>query len=132
MKILLDTDACIYIIKNRPPSYRERFSAYGSREVGVSAITVAELEYGAAKSSMPGHNADTLSVFLSPLEVIPFDGKAAQAYGRIRARLESLGQPIGAMDMLIAAQALSLGVLLVTNNIREFSRIEGLHWERWE
>lgn len=94
-------------------------------------MSVAELAYGVRKSAAPERNARVLEAFLLPLEILPFDTAAAQAYGVIRADLERRGQPIGSMDMLIAAVALSRKCMLVTHSLREFSRVEGLICETW-
>jgi tRNA(fMet)-specific endonuclease VapC len=131
MKAMLDTDICIYIIKRRPQSVLDRFSAFPVGDIGISSITLAELEYGAAKSAQPRKNREALEEFASPLDIAAFDRDAAEAYGRIRAALERKGLPIGAMDMLIAAHALSLSVSLVTNNETEFRRVSGLRVENW-
>ncbi|WP_304459537.1 type II toxin-antitoxin system tRNA(fMet)-specific endonuclease VapC, partial [Alicyclobacillus sendaiensis] len=117
MRYLLDTNMCIYLINRRNPALIERFRQYRTGDIGVSVITVAELMYGIAKSRHPERNRAALSVFLLPLEIAPFDERAAFHYGRIRAQLESEGQPIGAMDTLIAAHALSLDVTVVTRNV---------------
>ena len=131
MRVLLDTNICIYMIKNNPPQVRRHFKRFVPGDVAVSAITAAELQYGVAKSAARERNAAALEAFLLPLEILPFDLDAALAYGRIRAGLERLGQPIGGMDMLIAAQALALGLTLVTHNLREFRRIPILQCETW-
>jgi tRNA(fMet)-specific endonuclease VapC len=131
MRMMLDTDICIYIIKRRPPLVLDRFSAFPVKDIGISSITLAELEYGATKSAQPRKNREALEEFVSPLDIAGFDRDAAEAYGRIRTALEKKGLPIGAMDMLIAAHALSLGVSLVTNNETEFRRVSGLRVENW-
>lgn len=131
MKVMLDTNTCIYIIKRRPQSVLERFQSFPVGDIGISSITLAELEYGAAKSAQPRKNREALEQFVSPLSVAAFDRGATEAYGRIRAALERRGLPIGSMDMLIAAHAVSLGVNLVTNNEREFRRVSGLRVENW-
>lgn len=131
MKILLDTDICIYLINDRPEHLRQRFEQYALSDIGVSAITAAELRFGAAKSKAVEKNTVTLEYFMSPIEIIPFDSEAARVYGSLRAYLENSGTPIGPLDMLIAAHAMSCNLLLVTNNIREFSRIPGLQCETW-
>ena len=128
MRYLLDTNICIYVIKRRPPQVLARFQRYAVGDIGLSTVTLAELEYGAAKSQFPARNQ---AAFTLPLEVLPFDAPAAAAYGPIRATLERQGTPIGAMDLLIAAHARSLGVILVTNNVREFGRVPGLQIENW-
>jgi tRNA(fMet)-specific endonuclease VapC len=131
MKYLLDTNICIYLIKQRPPRVMDQFRSHAIGEIGVSYITASELWYGVAKSEHQAANARALEQFLLPLVIAPFDDRAAEAYGEIRAGLEERGQPIGAMDLLIAAHAVSLGVRLVTNNEREFSRVPDLIVENW-
>jgi tRNA(fMet)-specific endonuclease VapC len=131
MKYLLDTNICIYLIRQRPTQVLARFLNLRPGDVGVSSVTVAELEYGVAKSARPEHNRQALEGFLLPLEILLFDPGAAWVYGRIRATLESQGTPIGALNLLIAAHALSLGITLVSNNVREFQRISGLVLENW-
>ena len=131
MNVMLDTNICIYLIKQAPPALIERFRTFPVGDIGISVITLAELEYGASKSTQPRRNLEALEQFIAPLEVAMFDRQAAVAYGRIRAVLEKKGRPIGAMDLLIAAQALSLGVRLVTNNEREFRRVPDLRVENW-
>jgi tRNA(fMet)-specific endonuclease VapC len=131
MKFLLDTNICIYLIKRRPPQVVDRFAALSFGDVGVSSITVAELQYGVQKSQYPERNRQALEQFLVPLVIAEFDYSAAAAYGAIRAALERQGTPIGSLDMLIAAQALCLDVTLVTNNVREFSRVPDLKLVNW-
>jgi tRNA(fMet)-specific endonuclease VapC len=131
MKLMLDTDICIYLIKRHPPSALERFLTHPVGDIGISSITVAELEYGVSKSRHATKNRLALAQFLSPLEVASFDHDAAATYGRLRATLEQKGTPIGSMDLLIAAHALSLSVRLVTNNAREFRRVPSLRVENW-
>jgi len=131
MKFLLDTNICIYIIKQKPPKVFDKFQTLTLSDVGVSSITVAELEYGAYKSQRQEQNRAALSQFLIPLEILPFDERATQTYGQIRAELERRGTVIGSMDMLIASQAISLGLTLATNNVRELSQIPGLTLENW-
>jgi tRNA(fMet)-specific endonuclease VapC len=128
---LLDTNICIYLIKKRPLQVLERFRAHSVGEVGISSITVAELEYGVQKSQYREQNRRALAQFLIPLAIVAYDERAAAAYGHVRAALEAKGQPIGAMDMLIASHALGLNVTLVTNNLREFSRIPDLEVANW-
>ncbi len=128
--ILLDTNICIYIINSRPPEVLERFHRYRLGEIGVSSVVAAELSYGVAKSRS-GRNRKALEMFLAPLEVLPFDEQAVWAYGELRARLEASGNPIGSLDTLIAAHALSIDAVLATNNLREFARVEGLRLENW-
>jgi tRNA(fMet)-specific endonuclease VapC len=131
VRYLLDTNICIYLIKQKPTRVKEKFSAYSVGEIGVSSITVGELWYGVAKSERRETNEQALEQFLLPLVVSTFDEGAAEVYGEIRAALEKEGRPIGAMDMLIAAHAVSMGVVLVTNNEREFSRVPELIVENW-
>ncbi len=131
MKYILDTNICIYLIKQNPPEVLRTFAALSVGDVGVSSITVAELAYGVRKSQHPERNAQALEQFLIPLTIADFDHSAAVAYGGIRATLEQQGTPIGSLDTLIAAHALSLDVTLVTNNEREFSRVPRLKVENW-
>lgn len=131
MKFMLDTNICIYVIKQRPQSVLERFASHPVGDLGISVITLAELEYGASKSSNPVRNREALEQFISPLEVAAFGRSATLTYGKMRALLEKRGKSIGSMDMLIAAHALSLEVKLVTNNVREFKHIPGLRVENW-
>jgi len=131
MRFLLDTNICIYIIKQKPSKVFDKFQTLNPLDVGVSSITVAELEYGAYKSQRQEQNRAALSQFLIPLEILPFDERATQTYGQIRAELERRGTVIGSMDMLIASQAISLGLTLVTNNVRELSQIPGLTLVNW-
>ena len=131
MKYLLDTNICIYLIKHHPPVVRKHFERLVPGDVGISSITLAELEYGVQKSRFPEKNRAALTQFVLPLEVPAFDAEAALAYGQVRADLGTRGVPIGALDLLIAAQALALGVVLVTNNVREFRRVRGLRVENW-
>ena len=131
MKFMLDTAICVYIIKRGPETVLGRFASHPVGDIGMSVITLAELEYGASKSTVPARNREALEQFVSPLEVAAFDQPATLTYGRMRALLEKKGRPIGSMDMLIAAHALSLGARLVTNNVEEFKRVPGLRVENW-
>jgi len=131
MKIMLDTNICIYIIKRRTAAVLNHFMEYQVGDIGMSSITLAELRYGVAKSAQREKNAKALEGFVAPLVLVPFDEEAAFVYGGIRAVLEKAGKPIGSMDMLIAAHAVSLGIPLVTNNTREFLRIPGLNVVDW-
>lgn len=128
--ILLDTNICIYIINAKPPEVLARFQHFRLGEIGISSVVAAELAYGVVKSGS-ARNRYALEMFLTPLEVLPFDDKAFWAYGELRAKLEQDGKLIGAMDMMIAAHAISLDTILVTNNLREFSRVDGLRLENW-
>ncbi len=131
MRLMLDTNICIYLIKEQPVSVIDRFIAHPVGDIGVSVVTLAELEYGIAKSSRPARNRAALEQFVSPLVVADFDRAATVEYGRVRTLLEKKGQPIGSMDLLIAAHAISLGVSLVTHNVREFGKVPGLRMEDW-
>jgi tRNA(fMet)-specific endonuclease VapC len=131
MKFLLDTNICIYIIKQKPLKVLQKFNAYQIGDIGISSITVAELEFGVQKSQFPSKNKQALAQFLLPLQIADFDNAAAVIYGDIRATLEKKGTPIGSLDTLIAAHALSLQVTLITNNVREFSRVANLKLENW-
>lgn len=132
MRYMLDTSICIYILKHEPIQVRERFERHNLEDVCVSCVTVAELEYGAAKSARPESNARTVGDFLDALDTLAFDPAAARHYGGIRAALERSGRTIGPLDMLIAAHARSQGLTLVTNNVREFVRVPGLTVENWQ
>lgn len=131
MIFLLDTNICIYIIKEKPISVKRRFQTVNTSDIGISIVTLAELEYGAAKSQNPPRNRETLITFCDPFEIVGLNGEDARIFGNIRADLEKRGEPIGSYDLLIAAQALNRGLTLVTNNIREFSRIDGLAIANW-
>ncbi|MBI5576392.1 MAG: type II toxin-antitoxin system VapC family toxin [Deltaproteobacteria bacterium] len=131
MKYILDTDGCIELIRRKPPKLIQRLTGSQPGDVGLSSITTAELWFGVAKSDDPGKNRKALAGFLAPFEIVPFDESAAMAYGEIRAALEIAGTPIGSMDLLIGAHALSIGATLVTANIREFRRIRGLRTANW-
>lgn len=131
MKYLLDTNICIYFIKGQSSAVAQRLEQEQFGDVGISAITAAELRYGAAKSQRLEQNRAALEKFFLPLVIAEFDGAAAVAYGDLRASLERRGTPIGALDTLIAGHALSLDVTLVTHNMSEFSRVPGLSLEDW-
>ncbi|MDJ1179563.1 type II toxin-antitoxin system VapC family toxin [Roseofilum sp. BLCC_M91] len=131
MKFLLDTNICIYVIKQKPLRVKETLQNIDPREIGLSIITLAELEYGAAKSQNPQRNRETLTRFYLPFQIVGFRPEDAQKFGEIRAKLERRGQPIGSYDLLIASQAVNRELILVTNNIKEFSRVEGLNLENW-
>ena len=131
MKLMLDTNVCIYLIKEHPVGFLERFASHPVGDIGVSVITLAELEYGVSKSRRPARNREALEQFVSPLEVASFDRRATATYGRLRTALEKKGQPIGSMDLLIAAHAISLDVRLITHNVKEFGKVPGLRIEDW-
>ena len=131
MEFLLDTNTCVYIIKRKPPDVIERFKQTKISQIGISSITLSELLYGVSKSSKPGQNQMALTQFVAPLEILPYDDEAAQYYGDLRAHLEKQGTPIGSLDMLIAAHALSTESTLITNNEKEFIRIPNLKIDNW-
>ena len=132
MKYLLDTDICIYIINEKPDKVLRKFEQYPVFDFGISSITHAELQYGIEKSKKKKTNQDALDEFLLPLTILPFHGKKlVTCYGEIRASLESKGRTIGPFDMLIVAHALSLDLTIISNNIKEFSRIPKLKSENW-
>lgn len=128
---LLDTNTCIHLIKWQPPQALARLEAMDTGAVAISSVTLSELEYGAAKSQKVDQNRLALAQFTAPLEILPYDDRAAARYGPIRAALERKGTPIGPLDTLIAAHALSLDAVLVTDNTREFNRVPGLKLENW-
>jgi tRNA(fMet)-specific endonuclease VapC len=128
--ILLDTNICIHVINAKPPAVLERFRQYRMGEIGLCSVVAAELAYGVAKSGS-ARNRQALEMFLAPLIILPFDDAAVWAYGNLRAELERKGTPIGALDTMIAAHALSQQSTLVTNNTREFARVPGLALENW-
>ena len=131
IKYMLDTNICIYIIRKKPEAVLRRLQRSRVSDIGISSVTLSELEYGAAKSTKPQQNKLALTEFLAPIEILPYDDLAAQQYGELRAHLERKGKPIGSLDMLIAAHALSLKCILVTNNEVEFRRVPKLNIENW-
>jgi tRNA(fMet)-specific endonuclease VapC len=131
MKYLLDTNICIYIINRKDPALLRKLQAHRAEHLCISTITIAELEHGVAKSKRPDQNRVALVAFLVPFTILDFDQAAAAEYGGIRAALESQGQPIGPMDLLLAAQARSRQLVLVSNNEAEFKRVESLEVENW-
>ena len=131
MLFMLDTNICIYVIKKKPQKVIDKVRALRMSDLGISSIVLSELEYGAEKSSNSVQNRVALMQFLAGIDIAGYDAAAARHYGEIRTYLESNGQIIGAMDMLIAAHARSLGVILVTNNEKEFGRVPGLKIENW-
>ena len=128
---ILDTNICIYIIKRKPVRVFDRFKELPLGAVGISSVTLAEMQYGISKSTKPDKNREALDQFLLPLEILDFDALAAREYGKIRSKLEKEGTLIGSLDMLIAAHAKSMGAILVTNNTKEFSRVADLKIENW-
>ena len=131
MKYMLDTNICIYIIKHRPEKVIRKFMEHDQDDICISAITYAELVHGVEKSQAKEKNRVALMVFLSGIQIVPLDDLAAQSYGEIKADLQKKGTPIGPMDTLIAAHAKALNLTLVTNNTKEFSRVDGLELENW-
>lgn len=130
LKYLLDSNIAIYVIKHRPIQALATFNRHAG-QLCISSITLAELFHGVEKSTLPDHNLRQVEDFISRLEVLEYSSKAAAHYGDIRANLESKGTPIGVNDLHIAAHARSEGLTLITNNVREFGRVEGLRLENW-
>jgi tRNA(fMet)-specific endonuclease VapC len=130
LKYLLDTNIVIYVLKRRPKEVLDVFNANASR-MAISSITLSELMYGAEKSLNTDKNLEAVEEFVSHLEVLPYDAKASQHYGQIKAALEKKGQIIGENDIHIAAHAISHGLILVSNNVREFKRVSNLALENW-
>ena len=131
MKYMLDTNICIFIIKHKPDKVINRFLKLKSNDICISSITFAELSYGVEKSQAKMKTRIALTLFLSNIEIKPFDSQAAEEYGIVRTELEKAGQPIGPLDTQIAAHARSLDLTLVTNNTREFKRVSKLTVEDW-
>ena len=131
IKYMLDTNIIAYAINKSSPEVISNLLKHNPEEICISAITMAELEYSIMHSSKPERNRAALMMFLAEISVVSFDSNAAYDYGVIRQDLQNKGQLIGANDMLIAAQARSLGVTLVTHNVREISRVENLKYEDW-
>lgn len=128
---MLDTNICIFMIKHKPESVMKKFMELQPSDVCISSITYAELVHGVEKSKAKEKNGIALAVMLSEIDILPFDSLAAQVYGTIKADLERKGMPIGPMDTLIAAHAKAVDVTLVTNNTREFCRVDDLRLEDW-
>lgn len=131
MRYMLDTNICIYAIKHKPEKVLEELQRHDPSDVCISAVTYAELIHGVEKSAAIEKNRLALSLLLANIEIFDFDAKAADCYGKIRAELEKKGSPIGPLDMMIAGHARSLEFTLVTNNMKEFSRVSGLRLENW-
>lgn len=131
MIYMLDTNICIYILKNSDDKLLKRFEGYKFGDIGISSIVYSELVYGVEKSLKKNDNMKNLLKFLSALKIYDYDVCASNEYGKIRCKLEKSGNVIGSMDMLIAAHAKSLSVTLVTNNESEFKRVDGLNVENW-
>lgn len=130
LKYLLDTNIVIYVLKRRPIEVLQYFNDNASR-MAISSITLSELIYGAEKSANVSKNLEVIEEFVSHLEVLPYDENASQSYGRIKVALEKRGEIIGENDIHIAAHAISKGLILVSNNLREFERIPNLALENW-
>uniref|UniRef100_UPI0031FD9A48 type II toxin-antitoxin system tRNA(fMet)-specific endonuclease VapC n=1 Tax=Oceanospirillum multiglobuliferum TaxID=64969 RepID=UPI0031FD9A48 len=130
MKFLLDTNICIYVIKRRPIEVLSRFNE-AAGHLAISSVTLAELLHGVEKSQQVAKNLRAVEDFYSRLEVLEYGEQAAFHYGDIRAQLEKQGRPIGVNDLHIAAHARSIGATLVTNNMKEFERVEGLRLQNW-
>jgi len=130
LQYMLDTNICIYVIKNYPPKLRERFNRL-AEQLCISTITLAELVYGAEKSSRRLENLQAVEQFSARLDVLAFPPKAAAHFGQLRADVECRGQPVGPFDMLIGAHARAEGLIVVTNNAREFRRLPGVRVENW-
>lgn len=131
MKVMLDTNICIYIIKEQPINVFNEFKKYQIGDIGISTIVYSELLNGVHKSNRVEQNLAALNSFVSALEIVAYDEKAAIEYGMIRSTLEKQGRTIGANDMLIAAHAKSLSLPLATNNTKEFNRINSLQLYNW-
>jgi tRNA(fMet)-specific endonuclease VapC len=127
---MLDTNICIYVMKSYPPDLREKFNAL-AEQLCMSSITLGELHYGADKSVRRAENLTAVEQFVARLDVLPFAAKAAAHYGQVRAELERAGTPCGPHDMQIGGHARSEGLIVVTNNLREFARMPGVRAENW-
>lgn len=130
LRYLLDTNLCIRVLRDRPPTLRDRFNAEAD-SLCISTIVLTELLHGAAKSARPEHNRREVERFAARLEILPFDANAANHAADIRAELERQGQVIGGYDLLIAGHARSRGLIVVTGNLGEFTRVAGLRSEDW-
>lgn len=130
IKYMLDTNILIYTIRKRPKKVRDAFKEY-SDYLSMSAITLGELVYGAEKSAQPARNLADIEALAARVDVLPFDSQAALHFGQVRAELAKAGKPIGPYDLMIAGHARSRGLVLVTNNLREFKRVPGLRLENW-
>ena len=131
MRYMLDTNICIYVIKHKPVTIFQKLQNINPEDVCISSVTYAELVHGVEKSAAVEKNRLALSMLLANMEILDFDVDAADCYGKIRAALEKKGTPIGTLDMMIAAHAQSLGYTVVTNNVKEFSRVSALKIENW-
>ena len=131
MRYMLDTNICIYAIKHKPEKVFQQLQKHDPSEICISAITYAELVHGVEKSAAVERNRLALYLLLANIDILDFDVDAANDYGKIRAELEMKGTPIGPLDMMIAGHARSLGFTIVTNNVKEFSRVRHLKIENW-
>lgn len=131
MKYMLDTNICIFIIKHQSENVIRKFMEHDPGDICISAITYAELAHGVEKSQAKEKNRIALTLFLSEIQIVPFDDLAAQVYGVVRAELQKKGTPIGPLDTLIAAHAKTLNLTLVTYNTKEFARVDGLALDDW-
>lgn len=131
MKYMLDSNICIYIMKNDPEKVAVSFKKFHAGDIAVSSIVLSELVFGAYKSKQLQNNLIALKEFMEPINILSYNESAAYCYGELRASLEKNGTPIGALDTLIAAHALSINATLITNNTKEFSRIKHLRCENW-
>ncbi len=128
---LLDTNICIYLIKKKPIQVLNNFQEVTPGKIAISSITFSELQFGVEKSDYQEKNREALEKFIIPLQILNYDSATSRVYGKIRKYLESRGTPIGSLDTLIAAHAMSINAILVTNNVKEFSRIPNLLVENW-
>ena len=131
MRYMLDTNICIYAIKHKPKKVFDKLQEVDPSDVCISSVTYAELVHGVEKSASVEKNRLALTMLLANIEILDFNVSAADSYGKIRAELEKNGTPIGPLDMMIAGHAQSLGYTIVTNNVREFSRVKNLKFENW-
>lgn len=131
MRYMLDTNICIYAIKHKPEQVFVNLRKHDPADICISSVTYAELVYGVEKSKAIEKNRLALTLLLANIEIMSFDSKASESYGKVRADLERLGTPIGPLDMMIAGHAKSMGYTVVTNNIKEFEKVEGLLLENW-
>lgn len=131
MRYMLDTNICIYAIKHKPERVLLRLQEHDPSEICISSVTYAELVHGVEKSQAIERNRVSLTLLLANIEIMNFDSLAAESYGKIRADLERAGKPIGPLNMMIAGHAKALGYVVVTNNTKEFGRVEGLKLENW-
>lgn len=130
IKYMLDTNMVIYTIKNRPEKVRRMFNRH-ERQMCISTVTLGELIYGAERSARPEHNLAVIEGFAARLGILPFESGDASHFGQVRAELAAAGTPIGPYDAMIAGHARARGLILVTNNLREFQRVPGLRLENW-